>query len=213
MLRAEVVYGVVEQKNFSIVLDTGPGGLAAMLHLATASNYRFLSDYLPWSESGFAMLAAAFAEFRPELEEKVGPFEKLEIRITATSGARADTSPLCVATLSLDNDTPRLIVTGPVLRTARPVSAISLPEDLHGVIQFVLEQCDPTIGRTPAAALTTTVYHGGTAEAFIFVDELPEAVQAWFVAMTKLTNPGALTRQGQTASARAFEEFCAGRVR
>jgi hypothetical protein len=207
MLRADVVYQIEDQAGITLNLAIVPGGLAATLQMPEFSDYKVLTGYRPWAESGFAMLAAAFAQFGPELSAVTGPLTQLEIRIASTATQASAANSLCVITLAGG----RIQVGGPVLRMTWPVSEGDIADNLGDALRFVLTRCDPTIG---AAHSTTTVptYSGGTCEPFIFVNELPDAVQAWFVAMTKMTNPKALYRDGQTSTARAYADFCAGKI-
>jgi len=204
MLRADVVYQIQDQANICLNVACAPGGLAATLQMPEFADYKILTGYRPWTESGFAMLAAAFAQFGPELNAVNGPFNHLEIRITSTSTQTA-VNLLCVITLGRG----RIQVEGPVLRMNWPVSGDDIADNLGDVLRFVLTRCDPTIGAAHPA-FTVPTYAGGMREPFIFVSELPEGVQAWFVAMTKMRNPKALHRDGQTSTARAYADFCAG---
>jgi hypothetical protein len=211
MLRANVKFQLDKPSNISLGVKAAPHGLAATLCTLTASDYKHLAGYQLWSESGFAMLSRAFAEFAPVLSQEVGPFALLELRITSTSELASDKSPLCVATLTCGDEVHRLNVTGPVLRATLPVRGADVPQNLHDLLQFTLALCDSMIGNEGPLSTTVPIYSGGNAERFVFIDELPLAVMPWFVAHAKLTNPTALQRHGQTASARAYADFCCGR--
>lgn len=211
MLRANVEFQSDKPGNISLAVEAAPHGFAATLCTLTASDYKYLEGYQLWSESGFAMLSRAFAEFAPVLSHEVGPFRLLEMRITSTSELAGDKSPLCVATLTCGDEVHRLNVTGPVLRTTWPVRGADVPQNLHDLLQFTLALCDSLIGNEGPLSTTAPIYSGGNAEPFVFIDELPPAVMPWFVAHAKLTNPTALQRHGQTASAQAYADFCCGR--
>lgn len=212
MLRADVVYRGDEQRNISIVMEATPGGLATTLHTPTFSEPKYLAGYLPRSQSGFAMLAAALAEFTQELSTEVGPFAQLEIRITSTAAGAKATPPLCVISFTCGLKGRRIHVEGPVLGMTGPVFEADTLENLDDAIRFVLKRCDPTIADEHQSPFAVPTYSGGTSEPFVFISELPGEVQPWFVTLTKLKNPAALQRNGQTASASAYEDFCWGRM-
>lgn len=212
MLRADVVYRIEDQANITLNLTAAPDGLTATLQMPNFSDYKYLDGYQPWSVSGFAMLWAAFAQFGPELGAVNGPFTNLEIWITSTTPALQETKPLCVISLTCGEVGGRVLVDGPVLRMTWPISEADIPSDLGGALRFVLSRCDPTISEEHHARIEVPTYSGGTSEPFVFISELHEEVQPWFVAMTKLANPKALQRHGQTATARSYADFCAGRM-
>ena len=213
MLRADVVYRGDEQRNISIIVEASHGGLATTLHMPTFSEYKYLTGYLPWSQSGFAMLAAAFAEFTRELSTEVGPFAQLEIRITSMAAGAKATLPLCVISFTCGPKGRRIQVEGPVLRMTGPVFEVDTLLNLDDAIQFLLKKCDPTIADEQQSPFAVPTYSGGTSEPFVFISELRGEVQPWFVTLTKLKNPAALQRNGQTASASAYEDYCWGRLR
>jgi hypothetical protein len=212
MLHADVAYQADNKGNISITLEAAQGGLAATLHMQKTSDSRLLTGYLPWSQSGFAILAAAFAEFASELSAEVGKLTELEIRIASTSRVSGDKSPLSVVTLSGPIEKYRLIVTGPVLGMVLPMNENVWPENLYATIQCALLHCDPSIGKGQTPSPAITIYSGGAEEPFIFVDDVPYEVWSWFVAQTRLTNPAALMRNGQTALASVYEAFRSGRL-
>lgn len=212
MLRADVVYRIEDQANITLNLTAAPGGLTATLQMPNFSDYKYLDGYQTWSVSGFAMLWAAFAQFGPELGAVNGPFTNLEIWITSTTLALQETKPLCVISLTCGEVGGRILVDGPVLRMTWPVSETEISENLADTLRFVLSRCDPTIGDEFLTRVPVPIYSDGTREPFLFISELKDEVQPWFVAMTKIANPQALQRHGQTATAQAYENFCAGRM-
>ena len=213
MLLATVVYRNDDQKEIGLSLGIASSGLALTLRMPDFADYKYLEGYQSWAASGFAMLAAGFAQFGPELSAVRGPFTKLEIRIASTATRAAAAKPLCVITLTQDASGGRIHVDGPILRMTWPVSETEISGNLDDTLRFVLSRCDPTIGNEFLTRVPVPIYSGGASEPFIFISELKDEVQPWFVAMTKIVNPEALQRHGQTATAQSYENFCSGRVR
>jgi hypothetical protein len=212
MLHANVVYRNDDQNEIGLSLEIASSSLAATLRMPDFADYRYLDGYQPWAASGFAMLAVAFAQFGPELSAVKGPFAKLEIRVAPTAFRATAANSLCVITLTQSAAGGRILVDGPVLRMTWPLSETEMLENLADTLRFVFSICDPTIGDEFPTRVPVPIYSGGTCEPFLFISELNYEVQPWFVAMTKIANPHALQRHGQTATAQAYENFCAGRM-
>lgn len=213
MLRANVEYRIDGlDRTASLVVQPAPGGLSATLHMMQVYENRYLDGYQAWAESGFAMLAKAFAEFMPELCGEAGAFSRAEVRVTSSEIHEATANPFSVALLTCGPTGNRIVVSGPVLGLVMPVG-LDLPENLADLLQFVFALCDPSLSEGPKERSVAPSYSGSNAEPFIFLDSLPVQVVPWFVTYLKKFNPDALQRGELIATVRAYEDFCNGVVR
>lgn len=213
MLRADVMYRIDGlDKTASLVVEPTPGGLGATLHMMLVHEHRYIYGYEAWAESGFAMLAKAFAEFMPELCGEAGKFSRAEVRVSASEIHEAATNPFCVASLTCGPSANKIVVSGPVLGLVMPVG-LDLPENLADLLQFVLALCDPSLSEGPTKRAVVPTYSGSDAEPFLFLESLPVQVVPWFVTYLKKFNPAALQRGEAIATVRAYEDFCNGVVR
>ncbi|QJD91682.1 hypothetical protein HH213_17265 [Duganella dendranthematis] len=214
MLHAEIKYRVDDANGqFGLTINRADTGLSATLHGPYFPEVREIAGYMPWQESGFAMLSRGLAEFAQELGYEAGMFTEAEIRFTfADTGAvAANAEPLCVANFVCSATANRLVVDGPVLRMTAPIRGLDIPEDLFALLQFLLKICDSRIGNSGSAAtevLTYSATAGGPD--FIFVDDIPTSIQPWFLASAK-AKAHILQRGGLLASAKAYADFCSGR--
>lgn len=213
MLRADVEYCIDgSDSTASLVVQASPGGLSATFHMMQVHEYKYLDGYQSWAESGFAMLAKAFAEFMPELCGEAGMFSRVKVVVSANVIHEAATKPFCVASLTCGPDGNRIVVSGPVLGLVMPVG-LDIPENLADLLQFVFALCDPSLSEGPMKRSVVPTYSGSDAEPFLFLESLPAQVVPWFVTYLKKFNPAALQRGDMIATARAYEDFCNGVVR
>jgi hypothetical protein len=214
MLHAEIKYCVDDAVGtFKLNVEPNVEGLAVTLTGPVVAETRQVPQYQPWGESGFAMLAKALSAFSYELACEDGMFTGAEMRISPTNAAAEDggVKSYCTATLTCSATSNRLSVNGPVLRMTRPVKGLEIPDNLYGLLRFLLTACDSTIDKSEPLTLPVPTYsRPDGSDAFVFICELPDAVRPWFITHANFTNPGALQRDGQTATAKAFADFCAG---
>jgi hypothetical protein len=210
MLHADITYKVDDAVGkFGLTISGAGTGLSATLHGPYFPEDRMLKGYMPWRESGFAMLSRGLAEFAQELGYETGMFTEVGIRFTSTTDlglSQEDVKPLCVATLACAATANRLLVEGPVLRMSTPVRGLDIPDNLYDLLHFLLKICDPAIGAQTNSVNEVPTYSATSGgPAFIFIEDLPTSVQPWFIAYAQ---PDALQRSGQLATAEAYQEFC-----
>lgn len=210
MLHASIDYSIDNvATKVGLTVEPAANVSRATLHLAESFETRRIDGQGAWPASGFALLASALARFQPELSAVTGGFTNLKIQLTSTSNYAVNREPLCVITLSRAK-LVGLAVTGPVLRMTKPLNDSALDGNLSDLLQQILEHCEPTIASGQQAMQPVPTYSGDDGEPFIFVEDIPVEMMTWFTAYTALTNPSAIQRHGQTAVARAYENFCSG---
>lgn len=214
MLNAEIRYTVDDATGrIDLKIEPEADSLSVTLAGPIVTETRPVVGYKPWRESGFAMLATALAAFSDELKCEDGMFTGAEVRISPchSTVVGGDVKAFCVMTFTCSATSNRLSVEGPVLRMTKPVSGLEIPDNLYGLLRFLLTACDSRIDKSEPFTLPVPTYsRPDGSDAFVFICELPDAVRPWFVTHANLTNPGALQRDGQTATAKAFADFCAG---
>lgn len=214
MLHVEINYQVDDATGrIDLKIEPEVDGLNVTLVCPIVTETRHVPQYQPWSESGFAMVATALAAFSDELTCEDGTFTSAQVRISPgrPKAADGDVKPFCVVTFTCSAISNRLVVDGPVLRMTQPISGLEISDNLYGLLRFLLAACDSWIDKSePLAEAAPTYARADGSDAFVFISELPDFVQPWFVAHTKWTNPSALQRDGQTATAQAYRAFCEG---
>lgn len=210
MLTANVEYTIGDVgRVLQFTVEQSCAGVTATLHSSAISATKTWTNYSAWSESGFAMIARGIAEFSDELSEERGLFTGVSISITSTAARSAVDKPYCLVNLAGTRYGNKLSATGPVLRMTVPLVGQALPDSLIGVLQLMLLTCEPTIGGRVETAKPPPAYSSETAdERFIFIEDLPDLVQPWFVAHLKQFSPSALQRQEHVATLSAYQQFC-----